>query len=164
MGTPTSFIWSQLLNTSQLQVFGAHQFYVKAQDLVAIFFPHIHLISFSPQLNLLMCDHLSPEQADTVHQRLPPPPWPVLEQAMFVECSEAHPQVSCVGKACTNAWRCFRYGLSLNLPFHTASALLGLLLAAHSRQHPTSRRCTPLSGPAWPVNTLSLRISHTGVC
>jgi hypothetical protein len=61
-------------------------------------------------------------------------PWYYEREVPFVPCCDAHPEVSCVGKACLDARVIGRYGLSLNLPFHALSALLPLLLATYRRR------------------------------
>jgi len=52
----------------------------------------------------------------------------------FLPCADAHPKVSCVGKALFDARVIARYGLGLNLPFHALSAIFPLLLATYRRR------------------------------
>ena len=62
----------------------------------------------------------------------------------FLSCADAHPKVSCVGKALFDARVIARYGLGLNLPFHALSAIFPLLLATYRRRTWPSPRYLPL--------------------
>lgn len=62
----------------------------------------------------------------------------------FIACADAHPQLSCVGKALFDAQVIGRYGLGLNLPFHALSTLFPLFLAAYRRRRLPSPRYAPL--------------------